>query len=159
MPNPALLIAFFIFVMAGVVAAGYYLLLRPASSTAGNADQSAAQVLTEEDRDVAEEVVKILREDGIEVLLEAQAESVTHTAGNVRLAVTHDGASRVVEGSHLLVATGRRPNTERLQLEVVGVKTDERGFIEVDERLQTSVPGIYAVGDANGGMTIYDCTS
>jgi pyruvate/2-oxoglutarate dehydrogenase complex dihydrolipoamide dehydrogenase (E3) component len=113
--------------------------------------QNAAQVLTLEDPDVAEEVVKILREDGIEVLLEARAESVRHSAGSLRLTVTHDGASRVLDGSHLLVATGRRPNTERLNLDAIGVKTDKRGFIEVDERLETSVPGIYAVGDVNGG--------
>jgi pyruvate/2-oxoglutarate dehydrogenase complex dihydrolipoamide dehydrogenase (E3) component len=58
---------------------------------------------------------------------------------------------RALEGSHLLVAAGRRPNTDGLGLEAAGVETDARGFVKVDERLRTNVPGIYAIGDVNGG--------
>src|SRR5262249_57813768 len=70
---------------------------------------------------------------------------------DVRLSVRADGRERDVSGSHLLVATGRTPNTEALNLPAAGVRADDRGFILVDERLETNVPGVYALGDVNGG--------
>ncbi len=112
-----------------------------------------AHLLTREDPDVAEEVEKILREDGITLLLEAEVERVARVKAGIRLAVrtpTSRGA-RALTGTHLLVATGRVPNTDRLNLAAAGVETDARGFIKVNERLETNVPGIYALGDAKGG--------
>jgi pyruvate/2-oxoglutarate dehydrogenase complex dihydrolipoamide dehydrogenase (E3) component len=102
---------------------------------------------------VAAAVGQILREDGVAVLLETDARSVSSTGEEaVTLTVRgRDGAERTIQGSHLLVATGRAPNTDGLGLERAGVKTDKRGFIEVDARLATNVPGIYAIGDITGG--------
>ena len=113
--------------------------------------QSANQLLTREDVDVAEEVAKILREDGIEVLLSAKAERVTSINGRVQLDVTIDGQMRTLEGSHLLVAIGRTPNSDTLNLSTAGVETDAKGFIKTNPRLETNVAGIYAIGDIKGG--------
>jgi pyruvate/2-oxoglutarate dehydrogenase complex dihydrolipoamide dehydrogenase (E3) component len=111
-------------------------------------------LLSQEDPDVADEVAKILREDAVEVLLEAKAQGVAPAAGGgielvVRLA--GGGSPRTLVGSHLLVATGRVPNTEALNLPAAGVQADARGFIRVNARLQTSAPGVYALGDIKGG--------
>lgn len=114
--------------------------------------QRGAQLLPREDEDVAEGVADILREDGIEVLLGTSALGAGRSSdGVVRLKVRTPEGERTLEGSHLLVATGRIPNTERLKLEIAGVKTDEKGFIQVDERLETSAPGVWALGDVKGG--------
>ncbi len=110
------------------------------------------QLLAREDPDVAEEVAKILREDGIEVLLEANTMQAEQTeAGQVQLAIKTPGGERVLTGSHLLVGAGRVPNSDRLNLEAAGVQTDERGFIQVNEHLETNISGIYALGDVKGG--------
>jgi len=113
--------------------------------------QSANQLLTREDADVAEEVAKILREDGIEVLLSAKAERVASSDGRIRLDVTTGGQTRTIEGSHLLVAIGRTPNSDTLNLSAAGVETDPKGFIKTNPRLETNVAGIYAIGDIKGG--------
>jgi pyruvate/2-oxoglutarate dehydrogenase complex dihydrolipoamide dehydrogenase (E3) component len=106
------------------------------------------QLLDKEDVDIAAEVKKILEEDGIEVLLNAKTK---RASGAVELAVEVDGVMRTVKGSHLLVATGRVPNTEALHLEAAGIAVDERGFVLVDEYLETNVKGVYALGDVKGG--------
>ncbi|MHB8689440.1 MAG: mercuric reductase [Candidatus Dormibacteraceae bacterium] len=110
------------------------------------------QLLAREDADVAEEVAKILREDGIAVLLQAEATAVAQeNGGGVRLTVrTRDGES-IVAGSHLLVAVGRTPDTQALNVAAAGIKLDSAGYIEVNDRLETSVPGIYALGDVKPG--------
>jgi len=114
--------------------------------------QRGKQLLAREDADVAEEVAKILREDGIEVLLETQAVRVAKDGGGtVRLTVSGPAGERTLSGSHLLVAAGRAPNTEALNLTAAGITTDKRGNIPVNERLETNVPGIYALGDVKGG--------
>ena len=114
--------------------------------------QRDKQLLTREDTDVAEAVAEVLREDGVGVLLETQAERVEQTEdAEILLTIdTPEGENRLA-GSHLLVATGRPPNTDRLNLEAAGVVTDERGFVKVNERLETSVEGIWALGDVKGG--------
>jgi pyruvate/2-oxoglutarate dehydrogenase complex dihydrolipoamide dehydrogenase (E3) component len=114
--------------------------------------QRSGQVLTHEDSDVAAEVISILREDGIEVLLNSEAQRVEEAPeGDIQLHVRTPEGERALIGSHLLLAVGRVPNTEMLDLEAAGVETDHRGYIKADERLETSVPGIYALGDVNGG--------
>lgn len=114
--------------------------------------QRGAQLLGREDADVAEAVAGILREDGIEVLLNADAVRAATGAGSeVQLVVRVDGAERTLTGSHLLVAAGRVPNTDRLGLEAAGVETDRRGFVRVNNKLETNVPGVYALGDVTGG--------
>lgn len=113
--------------------------------------QRSAQLLGREDGDVAEAVADVLREDGIEVLLQTTTLSAEHAGGTIRLVVRGPDGERTLTGSHLLVAAGRAPNTDRLKLEATGVETDTRGFVTVDERLATNVPGIYALGDVKGG--------
>ncbi len=114
--------------------------------------QRGTKLLAREDDDIADEVAKILREDGIEVLLEADARrALTRRDGKIALAVGIGGEQRELTGTHLLAAAGRTPNTEALQLANAGVDTDKRGHIVVDEQLRTSVPGVYAIGDVTGG--------
>ena len=114
--------------------------------------QRGKQLLSQEDADVAEEVANILREDGIEVLLETAAiRAEQPTKGIIRLTVRNAQGERTLSGSHLLVASGRVPNTEELHLDKAGVATDERGYIKANDLLETNVPGIYALGDVKGG--------
>jgi pyruvate/2-oxoglutarate dehydrogenase complex dihydrolipoamide dehydrogenase (E3) component len=114
--------------------------------------QRNAQLLPREDEDVAESVADILREDGIEVLLGTSPLRAARSGdGGVRLEVCTSEGERTLEGSHLLVATGRVPNTDRLDLSAAGIKTDGKGFVRVDERLETSRPGVWAMGDVKGG--------
>ena len=84
-------------------------------------------------------------------LLETKTEAASAIGTNVRLSIRVKGESRELEGSHLLVAAGRRPNTDALNLPAAGIVTDARGYIRVNDKLETSAPGVYAVGDVNGG--------
>lgn len=113
--------------------------------------QSAGQLLKGEDSDVANEVASILKQDGIEVLLNAKATSVTRTGGQIHLAIRTGDESRVCDGSHLLAATGRVPNTDSLNVSAAGIATNQRNFIRVNGKLETSGAGIYALGDIKGG--------
>ena len=109
------------------------------------------QLLDQEDADVAAEVHKILSEDGIEILLNARTTQVSGGAGKIQMQIYVAGGQKTVTGSHLLLAVGRVPNTDSLQLEKTGVALDQRGFVKVNDRLETNVPGIYGIGDVNGG--------
>jgi pyruvate/2-oxoglutarate dehydrogenase complex dihydrolipoamide dehydrogenase (E3) component len=114
--------------------------------------QRGPRLLDREDADVSDAVAAILREDGVEVLLGSAARRVARGAdGAITLTMQAPDGPRTVSGSHLLIAAGRTPNTEALTLPVAGVETDRRGFVRVNERLETNVPGIYAVGDVTGG--------
>ncbi len=114
--------------------------------------QRGPQLLAREDADVAEAVAEILREDGVEVLLETEAQSVRQDeSGGIQLTVNGPDGEGTLSGSHLLVAAGRPPNTDLLNLEAAGVETDKRSFVKVNERLETNVPGVYALGDVKGG--------
>ncbi len=114
--------------------------------------QRGRQLLPREDPDVAEEVARILREDGVDVMLEASALRAERTGGGgIRLIVRTPSGERALAGSHILVAVGRVPNTDALNLGAAGVRIDAKGFVQTNERLETSAPGIYAVGDVKGG--------
>jgi pyruvate/2-oxoglutarate dehydrogenase complex dihydrolipoamide dehydrogenase (E3) component len=113
--------------------------------------QRGRQLMGREDADVAEAVAEIMRQDGIEVLLAANPQRVEQREEKIRVTVETPDGERAVEGSHLLVAAGRPPNTDTLGLEAAGVETDARGFVETNDRLETNVPGIYAIGDVKGG--------
>ena len=114
--------------------------------------QRGAFLLSREDPDVAGEVANILREDGIEVLLETKPVRVEQTAqGTIHLTVQTPAGERTLSGSHLLAAAGRVPNSDWLNLDAAGIQTDKRGSIQVNERLETNVAGIYALGDVKGG--------
>ncbi len=108
-------------------------------------------LLSREDPDVAEGVAEILREDGIELRLEATPVRVSGGNGKIRLAVQSAGGEQTLEGTHLLVATGRSPDVSPLDPAAAGLRVSGNGFIEVNERLETGVPGIWALGDVKGG--------
>ena len=113
--------------------------------------QSGAQLLGQEDADVAKAVLEILQEDGIEVLLNSRAKSVSGSPGQLQLTAESAGKSREIAGSHLLVAAGRVPNTDSLHLDAAGIATDARRFIRTNDKLETNVAGVYGLGDIKGG--------
>jgi pyruvate/2-oxoglutarate dehydrogenase complex dihydrolipoamide dehydrogenase (E3) component len=109
------------------------------------------QLLGREDPDVAEAVRAIFEEDGIEVILGAETRSVDGRSGDrVRFHVRTAVGERVLEGSDVLVATGRTPNTKDIGLDYAGVELDPRGYIRVNERLETSAPAVWAMGECAG---------
>jgi pyruvate/2-oxoglutarate dehydrogenase complex dihydrolipoamide dehydrogenase (E3) component len=114
--------------------------------------QRGNQLLGREDQDVADEVAKLLREDGVEILLNTAAVKVDRGSDEqIHLTVkTSDGERRLV-GSHLLAAAGRVPNSDSLNLSAAGIETDKQGFIKTNDRLETNVAGVYALGDVKGG--------
>lgn len=107
-----------------------------------------AHLLGREDPELSAVIEAVFRAEGIEVALEARAAAVEGGAGALRVLLEGGGA---VEGTHLLVATGRRPNTDDLGCDAAGVTLDGHGFVQVDDHYRTSAPGIYAVGDVAGG--------
>jgi pyruvate/2-oxoglutarate dehydrogenase complex dihydrolipoamide dehydrogenase (E3) component len=113
--------------------------------------QSGAQLLTGEDADVAAEVLAILKQDGIEVLLNSRAVRVIKPGGQIQITVRAGGEESALCGSHLLVATGRKPNTDTLNVRAAGIDIDGRGFIAVNRKLETNLEGVYALGDIKGG--------
>ena len=113
--------------------------------------QRGGQLMGREDADVAEAVADIMRDDGIEVLLNTQTTRATQDGRGILLTVSTPEGERTLEGSHLLVAAGRPPNTDTLDLDAAGIEMDKRGFIEVNDRLETGVEGVYAIGDVKGG--------
>lgn len=113
----------------------------------------ADAIVPREDRDVSEALQTALEKEGIRFQLAAKAGKVERDdSGKLSLTVTDrdGGAPRVVSGSHLLLAAGRKPNTEALNLAAAGIETD-KGYIPVDDSLETSVKGVYALGDVKGG--------
>jgi pyruvate/2-oxoglutarate dehydrogenase complex dihydrolipoamide dehydrogenase (E3) component len=109
------------------------------------------QLLGREDPDVAEAVRAIFEEDRIDVILGAETRSVDGRSGDrVRFHVRTAAGERVVEGSDVLVATGRTPNTKNIGLDHAGVELDPRGYIRVNERLETSAPAVWAMGECAG---------
>jgi len=108
-------------------------------------------VLPHEDADVTLELQKVLEKEGIRFLLQANPSHVEKQHGQIVLQVQTGKSSETLRGSHLLVATGRRPNTDDLGLEVTGVQLTPEGFVKVNGRLETNVPGIWALGDVKGG--------
>jgi pyruvate/2-oxoglutarate dehydrogenase complex dihydrolipoamide dehydrogenase (E3) component len=114
--------------------------------------QRGAQLLPLEDEDVAAAMLGILREDGVEVLLQAEARCAERREGGpVRVTVRTAAGDRPVIGSHVLLAAGRTPNTGGIDPGAAGIDIDAKGFIRVNERLETSAAGVYALGDVKGG--------
>ena len=113
--------------------------------------QRGERLLNREDPDVADEIAKILREDGITVLLSSEATRAEPRSGGLRLTVRTPDGEQIIDGSHLLAAAGRTPNTDSLNLSAAGIETDKHGSVKVNDRLETNVPGVYAIGDVKGG--------
>ena len=113
--------------------------------------QRGDQLLAREDSDIAKEVAKILSEEGINVLLNAEAANVKNNDGEISVTYRANDEEFSVSGSHLLVAVGRRSNADKLSLEAAGIESDENDYVIVNEKLETNVPGIFALGDIKGG--------
>ena len=108
------------------------------------------RLIGREDQDVSEEVKNILGLEGIQIRLNAKCISLAPRDGGIAVSVECGEGGPEVSGSHVLIAVGRTPNTQDLGVDQAGVVTDQRGYIVVDDQLQTSVPGIWALGDCNG---------
>src|SRR6266481_3454265 len=110
-----------------------------------------SQLLEREDPDVADEIRRILAAEGIEFVLGAELIRVEGRSGDgVRLRVRRVGEERIIAATDVLVATGRTPNTTDIGLEVAGVGLDARGYVKVNERLETTAPDVWAIGECTG---------
>ncbi len=113
--------------------------------------QHGKQLLSREDPDIAEEMRKVLVEDGLTIHLNSSTTGVSGSEGAIELTIERDGKQETITGTHLLAAAGRVPNTDLLDLKNAGIETDDRGYIVTNDRLETNVPGVYAVGDIRPG--------
>jgi pyruvate/2-oxoglutarate dehydrogenase complex dihydrolipoamide dehydrogenase (E3) component len=112
--------------------------------------QRGARLIEREDQDVSDAIKEILENEGINIRLNAECVSGERLRNQVVVKIDCHSGARVVAGSHILLAVGRRPNTDDLGLDRTGIELDERGYIRVDDQLRTSVPGVWALGDCNG---------
>jgi pyruvate/2-oxoglutarate dehydrogenase complex dihydrolipoamide dehydrogenase (E3) component len=113
--------------------------------------QHGPQLASGEDLDVADAIRQLFADEGIEVLLSAEAQKVEGRSGEgVRLRVRTPQGERHIEGSDILAATGRTPNTAGIGLDTAGVRLDERGYVQVNDRLETTAPGVWAIGECAG---------
>src|SRR5467141_2325097 len=109
------------------------------------------RLLHREDPDVTEALRSLFGDEGIDTLLNAQIKRISGKSGeSVRIVLEQNGVEKTLEGSHVLVASGRTPNTEGLRLELAGVELTDRGYLKVNERLQTTAPGVWAIGEVAG---------
>jgi pyruvate/2-oxoglutarate dehydrogenase complex dihydrolipoamide dehydrogenase (E3) component len=112
--------------------------------------ETGPRLIPREDEDVSAAIFDILEREGIQVRLGTKCKHFEKQGGEIIASVETAGANSEIRGSHVLIATGRRPNTDDLGLDKAGVAIDARGFIQVDDQLRTNVPGIWAMGDCNG---------
>lgn len=112
--------------------------------------QSASQLMPREDLDVAEVLTDVLRREGVRVELGVKVTRVGGSEGDIQVVFERGDSGETISGSHLVVATGLRPNSANLGLETTCIQTDARGFIVVDDVCRTAVEGVFAVGDVNG---------
>ncbi|OKS88561.1 mercuric reductase [Mucilaginibacter polytrichastri] len=109
------------------------------------------RIMAKEDEDISDELKKILVEEGLDIYTEAQVHKFEKTATGIKASAVIAGEKKEFTCSHVLLAAGRKPLTEALNLDKTGVELNEKGFIKVNDKLETNVPGIYALGDVNGG--------
>jgi pyruvate/2-oxoglutarate dehydrogenase complex dihydrolipoamide dehydrogenase (E3) component len=109
------------------------------------------RILPREDPDITQELQKALEAEGVEFALGGTTTRVENRSGEIALAYETKQGSKTISGSHLIVATGRKPNTDDLGLDKAGIATDPRGYIKVNGRMETSAAGIWAMGDVKGG--------
>ena len=112
--------------------------------------EAGPRLIGREDDDVSAAILDILGREGIQVRLGTKCKSFAKQGDEIVVSVETAGVSSEIRGSHVLLAVGRRPNTDDLGLEKAGVAVDSRGYIQVDDQLRTNVPGIWAMGDCNG---------
>jgi pyruvate/2-oxoglutarate dehydrogenase complex dihydrolipoamide dehydrogenase (E3) component len=112
--------------------------------------EKGPRLIQQDDEDVSATAKSILENEGVQFRLNAECVSLHKISNGIGVGLNCKTGDKQVTGSHLLLAVGRRPNTDDLGLEKAGVKTDSRGYIQVDDQLRTNVPGIWALGDCNG---------
>jgi pyruvate/2-oxoglutarate dehydrogenase complex dihydrolipoamide dehydrogenase (E3) component len=112
--------------------------------------EMGSRLIRREDEDVSAAILEILEREGISVRLDAKCISVAKSGPGIAATLDCASGAPIVSGTHLLIAAGRRPNTDDLGLGEAGIAHDERGFITVDDQLRTNVPGVWALGDCNG---------
>ena len=112
--------------------------------------EMAPRLVAREDEDVSAAIMQIVEHEGIKVRLNAECISLAKRDADIVARVDCTEGAPEIMGSHLLLAVGRRPNTDDLDLEKAGVRCDTRGYVDVDDELRTNVPGIWALGDCNG---------
>jgi pyruvate/2-oxoglutarate dehydrogenase complex dihydrolipoamide dehydrogenase (E3) component len=112
--------------------------------------EMAPRLIPREDEDVSAAIADILEGEGIDLRLSVHGMSIAKRNNDIAVTLDFDTGKGEVLGTHLLLAVGRRPNTDDLGLEAAGVATDKKGFIQVDDQLRTNVPGVWAIGDCNG---------
>jgi len=104
-----------------------------------------------EDEDVTDALRSLFEDEGIDIVLNARVKGISGKSGkSVRIVIEQNGAEKTLDGTHLLVAAGRTPNTEGIGLELAGVELTKRGYVKVNERLETTAPGVWAVGEVAG---------
>jgi pyruvate/2-oxoglutarate dehydrogenase complex dihydrolipoamide dehydrogenase (E3) component len=108
------------------------------------------RLIAREDEDVSQAIADILKDEGIDVHVNSKVVELAKQGNNIAVTVETAGRKSQVVGSHLLLAIGRRPNTDDLGLDKAGIAPDPHGYIQVDDQLRTNVPGIWALGDCNG---------
>jgi pyruvate/2-oxoglutarate dehydrogenase complex dihydrolipoamide dehydrogenase (E3) component len=109
------------------------------------------RLLHREDEDVTEALRKLFEDESIDILLNAQIKRISGKSGrSVKIVLEQNGVEKTLEGSHVLVAAGRTPNTEGLGLDFAGVELTDRGYVKVNERLQTTAPGVWTIGEVGG---------
>ena len=112
--------------------------------------EKSSGIIQREDEDVSNTILQVLEREGVKFRLNAECISPEKQGDEIVVKLACEEGSREVRGSHLLLAVGRAPNTQDLGLDKAGIEVDERGYIKVNDQLQTSVPGVWALGDCNG---------
>jgi pyruvate/2-oxoglutarate dehydrogenase complex dihydrolipoamide dehydrogenase (E3) component len=113
--------------------------------------ERSEQLVSREDDDVSEALSGVFKDEDVEIILNAKVTRVSGESGDaVQVVMEKNGAEKTLKGSHLLVATGRKPNTEGIGLDLAGIELTERGYVKVNERLQTTAPGVWAIGEVAG---------
>jgi pyruvate/2-oxoglutarate dehydrogenase complex dihydrolipoamide dehydrogenase (E3) component len=113
--------------------------------------EPSERILLHEDEDIAEEVTKVLSQENINIMTNCKALAVIKNEKELIVTIEKNGEKSTIHCSHVLVAAGRKPETKELNLAASGIETDEKGYIKVDDQLQTNQSGIYALGDVKGG--------
>jgi len=113
--------------------------------------EQSERILRHEDEDIAEEIVKIFSEEDIEIITDCKVELIKKEGDNINLFLSVGDKEENISCTHVLVGAGRKPQTDNLGLDVAGVEINEKGYVKVNDKLETSVEGIYALGDVKGG--------
>jgi pyruvate/2-oxoglutarate dehydrogenase complex dihydrolipoamide dehydrogenase (E3) component len=104
-----------------------------------------------EDEDVTDAIRSLFEDEAIDIVLNARVKAISGKSGkSVRIVIEQKGVEKTLDGTHLLVAAGRTPNTKGIGLELAGVELTDRGYVKVNERLETTAPGVWAVGEVAG---------